>query len=150
MAIVDRKRYNKNTGHPNPADIHLLIEVSDSTLSDDRNCKQSVYAAADVKEYWIVNLPGRQLEVHLSPDVEKQEYLQVLKYPEGQTFISPFCGEIIVSKLLPRSLRRGINKPVGSLKIADFSFLKSPHLRMVSKNLISRNEQCFLPPCSYA
>jgi len=104
LAIVTRKPYNKKTGHPKPTDIRLLIEISDSTLSDDRNRKQRAYAAADIQEYWIVNIPGRQVEVHLSPEVKKQEYLKVSKYPEGQIFNSPFCGEVAVSNLLPEEL----------------------------------------------
>src|SRR5580704_11900392 len=40
--------------HPSRA--HLLIEVADSSLQDDRRIKGPLYAAAGVPEYWIVDL----------------------------------------------------------------------------------------------
>ena len=44
-------------GHPGPADVLLLIEVSDSSVDFDRNEKLSAYAAAGIPEVWIVNRP---------------------------------------------------------------------------------------------
>lgn len=45
-------------------DIVLLIEVSDSTLSFDRQRKMPLYARHGIAEYWILNVRDRQLEVH--------------------------------------------------------------------------------------
>ncbi|MBL8131821.1 MAG: Uma2 family endonuclease [Anaerolineae bacterium] len=53
--------------HPAPADVALIIEVSDATLSQDRALKMQIYAAAGIPTYWILNLVGRQLEVHTDP-----------------------------------------------------------------------------------
>jgi Uma2 family endonuclease len=50
-----------------PADIVLLIEVSDSTLSFDRQRKMPIYARHGIAEYWILNVRDRQLEVHHTP-----------------------------------------------------------------------------------
>lgn len=50
--------------HPKPADILLLVEVADSSLSIDREIKLPLYAAAGIPEYWIINLRDRQIEVH--------------------------------------------------------------------------------------
>jgi Uma2 family endonuclease len=55
------------SGHPQPADIFLLIEVSDSTLDEDRNIMLPLYAEAGIGEYWIVNLPDECLEVYRGP-----------------------------------------------------------------------------------
>lgn len=54
--------------HPGPADIGLLVEVADSSLADDRNDAQRIYARAGIVLYWIVNIPGRQIEVYTDPD----------------------------------------------------------------------------------
>src|SRR5437763_345690 len=48
------------TDHPTSA--LLLVEVSETTLAFDRGRKGSLYAAAGVQDYWIVNLVERQLE----------------------------------------------------------------------------------------
>lgn len=53
--------------HPTPTDLLLALEVSDATLSFDRRAKASAYARAGIAEYWIVNIPERQLEVHRGP-----------------------------------------------------------------------------------
>jgi Uma2 family endonuclease len=42
--------------HPGPADVLLLIEVSDSTLDYDRGVKLPLYARHGVTEVWIVDL----------------------------------------------------------------------------------------------
>ncbi len=51
--------------HPTSAD--LIIEVADSSLSYDRGRKGSLYARAGIRDYWIVNLVDRQLEVYRDP-----------------------------------------------------------------------------------
>ncbi len=47
----------------------LVIEVAHSSLADDRR-KASLYAAAGVPEYWIVNLVDAVVEAHRGPRAE--------------------------------------------------------------------------------
>ena len=54
-------------GHPRPADVLLLIEVSDTTLDYDRNTKLSAYARAGIPEVWIVSRQDRRIEAYTSP-----------------------------------------------------------------------------------
>jgi Uma2 family endonuclease len=51
--------------HPTAA--LLVIELSDSSLRDDRTVMARLYAKAGIPEYWILNLVDRQLEVHRNP-----------------------------------------------------------------------------------
>ena len=51
----------------NPTTAVLVVEVSDSTLLTDQTTKAAVYARAGIREYWIVNIPGRLLEVYRDP-----------------------------------------------------------------------------------
>jgi Uma2 family endonuclease len=53
--------------HPGPADIALVIEVSDSTLAEDRSLKARLYARAKIPTYWIVNVVDGQIEVYADP-----------------------------------------------------------------------------------
>ena len=53
--------------HPTPADVFLLVEVSDSTLLIDRAEKLPVYARSGIPEVWIVNLPERFVEIYREP-----------------------------------------------------------------------------------
>lgn len=56
--------------HPTPDAVKLLIEVSDSSLSKDRGRKLRAYARGGIREYWIVNLADRRLEVYRAPSGE--------------------------------------------------------------------------------
>ncbi|MEM6628762.1 MAG: Uma2 family endonuclease [Bacteroidota bacterium] len=53
--------------HPRPEDVILLIEVADSTVAKDQQLKLPLYAEAGIKEYWIVNIVEKQLEVYQQP-----------------------------------------------------------------------------------
>ena len=45
----------------------LLVEVSDTTLTDDLGHKRALYAAAVVPEYWVVDVFGRALHQYWAP-----------------------------------------------------------------------------------
>ena len=55
-------------GAPRPDNVLLLVEVSDTTLTYDRDVKRPLYARAGIPEVWIVDLDARQIEVHREPD----------------------------------------------------------------------------------
>ncbi|MGH7390045.1 MAG: Uma2 family endonuclease [Candidatus Rokuibacteriota bacterium] len=50
-----------------PARPVLIVEVSESSLSLDREHKGSLYARAGVADYWIVNLVDQVVEVYREP-----------------------------------------------------------------------------------
>jgi Uma2 family endonuclease len=66
VAVV-RGAVRAHVGANNPRTALLVVEVSDTTLGYDRNAKASLYAAAGIADYWIVNLVQRQLEVYRDP-----------------------------------------------------------------------------------
>jgi hypothetical protein len=53
--------------HPTPADLAIVVEISDSTISLDRNYKLRLYAREGISIYWIVNLASMWLEVYSDP-----------------------------------------------------------------------------------
>ncbi len=65
IAVVPGTIRTWTTGHPTTA--LLIVEVSDTTLSYDRNRKGGLYARAGISDYWIVNLGRRILEVRRNP-----------------------------------------------------------------------------------
>jgi len=52
---------------PTAADVKLLIEISDTTLRLDRGKKAAIYARGGIRDYWILNLKERCLEVYRDP-----------------------------------------------------------------------------------
>jgi Uma2 family endonuclease len=54
-------------GPPEPDDVLLLIEVSQSSLARDLRIKVPLYARGAVREVWVVDLDARQVLVHRRP-----------------------------------------------------------------------------------
>lgn len=50
-----------------PRDVLLLIEVSDTSLRHDLEVKAPLYARAEIRELWIVDVPGERVLVHRGP-----------------------------------------------------------------------------------
>jgi Uma2 family endonuclease len=65
IAVVPGTIRTWAAAHPTTA--LLVVEVSDATLSYDRNRKSGLYARAGISDYWIVNLGSRVLEVRRKP-----------------------------------------------------------------------------------
>jgi hypothetical protein len=91
---------------PVPADVGLLIEVSDTTLSRDRGQKKRLCARAKIGCYWIINLIDRQIEVYTDPTGPDPAptYRQRQEYRVGDSvpliIAGQNCGSIAVSALL--------------------------------------------------
>jgi Uma2 family endonuclease len=49
--------------HVSPQQIHLVVEVSDTTLKYDAEKKRSAYESAGIPEYWIVDVPDTCVRV---------------------------------------------------------------------------------------
>jgi Uma2 family endonuclease len=76
VAWVKAKSYR--TGRPQPTDVLLLIEVSDSSLAYDRGEKAELYAEAGIADYWIVNLRDWCIEIYRDP--HRNDYRQKQTY----------------------------------------------------------------------
>jgi Uma2 family endonuclease len=86
--------------YPSAEDVLLLIEVSDSTLDDDRNVKVPLYAEGGVPEYWIVNLQEAVVEVY--SDLAQGRYRSVRRAGRGETLDLPqgLDGSLTVDDIL--------------------------------------------------
>jgi Uma2 family endonuclease len=51
--------------HPSTAD--LVVEVADTSLRFDTNEKRLLYAEAGIREYWVIDVNGRELIVFRDP-----------------------------------------------------------------------------------
>ena len=55
-------------GHPQPQDVLLLVEAAESSINYDRHTKLPFYAAAGIREVWIVNLQADRIESYTEPE----------------------------------------------------------------------------------
>jgi Uma2 family endonuclease len=79
---------------PEPSDIALVVEISDSSLSEDRK-QAAIYAAGGIPVYWIVNLVDRQVEVYSDPSP--------LGYRSRQDYHAGESIPVIIGDIPPRS-----------------------------------------------
>lgn len=79
IAIVQLPVEIYRSHHPYVENIYWLIEYADSSLSKDTEMKRRIYAAAGIREYWVVNLKTRSLLVYRDPidgDYQSEETLR--------------------------------------------------------------------------
>ena len=62
VAVIERI-----SGMRHPRSALLVIEVAASSLRYDRNTKLPIYAAANIAEYWIVDVEAQLVEVYREP-----------------------------------------------------------------------------------
>jgi hypothetical protein len=67
VAVVAGSVRDYTARHPGPADIALLVEVSDASIDRDQSVKAPLYARALVPVYWIVNLQAASVQVYTLP-----------------------------------------------------------------------------------
>lgn len=69
MLLRPRSDFYRDS-HPAPADVLLLVEVADSSLTWDRGPKLALYARHGVPEVCLVDLPGHAVEICRGPGPE--------------------------------------------------------------------------------
>jgi Uma2 family endonuclease len=92
--------------HPKTA--VLVIEIADTSLAHDVGRKASLYASRGIRDYWVVNLMDRQLEVRRRPVPDRSaafghSYADTTILRVGQS-IAPLAArktKIKVADLLP-------------------------------------------------
>jgi Uma2 family endonuclease len=108
LMVIRGPRENYEEHHPNAQDVALVIEISDSSLRDDRTQMARVYAKSHVATYWILNLKDRQLEVHSNPSSAEEEpaYREKITIPEdGKADLRLPDGkstQVSIKEMLPR------------------------------------------------
>jgi len=93
LAVIRPRDYRESL--PEPDDVLLLIEVSDTTLAYDRGVKLALYARAGIGEVWIVDLPNETIERYTSPSADG--YRHADQKGRGQTLESTALSGLVPS-----------------------------------------------------
>ncbi|MBK9949725.1 MAG: Uma2 family endonuclease [Nitrospira sp.] len=104
--LVVGPRTSEDYRNAHPSSALLVVEVSNTTLSLDRNHKHAIYARADIQEYWIVNLADRCVEVYRAPVTSTGQPTsyrspQKLSLSNNLTPLAVPGSTVIVADLLP-------------------------------------------------
>lgn len=68
LALLRPREDYYSTQHPLPADVLLVVEIADSSLTFDRDTKAPLYAQHEIPELWLVDLRGKRLVRYRIPD----------------------------------------------------------------------------------
>jgi Uma2 family endonuclease len=79
--------------HPGAADISLVIEISESSLAFDLGEKLALYKAAEIREYWVVDLKARQVHCFVAAQYRRQTLSDWIS-PEAWPDIRIELGEL--------------------------------------------------------
>lgn len=98
-------RFEDYTTHPTTA--LLIVEVADTTLTNDTTTKAELYASAGIADYWVLDVENRQL--HVFRDPQHNAALGVTTYQTHLTLgpaerVAPLAApaaSVLVSDLLP-------------------------------------------------
>jgi Uma2 family endonuclease len=67
LLVLRPRADDYQANHPGAADVLLLVEVAETSLTYDRGRKLALYARFGVPEVWIVDLAGATLEIYRGP-----------------------------------------------------------------------------------
>lgn len=101
VALLPGREADYDNAHPSRA--LLVVEVADTSLMPDRLTKAGIYAAADIPEYWLVNLRDDQIEIFRAPEPTARRYTDTFVAHRGERLdVAALPGaSIAVSDLLP-------------------------------------------------
>ncbi len=88
-------------GTPQPEEVRLAVEVSDRTLRRDLSEKQTLYGAAGIPEYWVVNINARTLHVFRQPVSDSYAQETILTPADLVNPLAAPAALIRVADLLP-------------------------------------------------
>lgn len=91
-----------------PTEAILIVEVSVTSLRMDTTTKAELYATAEVPEYWVIDVPGRELHLFRDPvanpaGLGEDAYRshRVLKETDSLSPLAAPAAVVKVSELLP-------------------------------------------------
>ena len=100
LAVLKNPRKSYRSAAPDPTEVRLVIEVSDSTLRNDLTTKVQLYARAAIALYWVVDVVNRRVFVH--SDLREGNYGSLTEYGENSFILVLDSKEkVAVSSLFP-------------------------------------------------
>jgi Uma2 family endonuclease len=104
IALLKPRADFYESGHPQPQDIFLLIEVADSSLEYDRDVKIPLYASSGITEVWLVDIYEQVIIVYRYPsengysDIQKLsrgEKMSIQAFSEINLVVDDILGSIV-------------------------------------------------------
>jgi Uma2 family endonuclease len=87
--------------HPRPEQIYLVVEVTDSTLNQDCEIKDKLYAKAGIADYWVLAPQKRQLHLFRKPTSTGYTEHLILTEPNQASLLAFPNVAIALTSILP-------------------------------------------------
>jgi Uma2 family endonuclease len=100
LAVVAARADFYSRAHPTPTEIHLLVEIADSSVNYDLRIKTSIYARSMVPEYWVVDLVHDVIEIRRRPVGGEYTEVNTLRRGDIMTSSIPALSGIVADDLL--------------------------------------------------
>jgi len=94
MVLKPRTDFYRETG-VRPEDVLLLVEVAETSLRYDRLVKIPLYAAAGIREAWIVDVDGGCVEAYRHPTAEG--YRRLERFARGTPFAPEAFPDLLIT-----------------------------------------------------
>lgn len=102
VAIVRLPESRYEHRHPGPADIFWVMEIAKSSLQKDLTLKARLYAAAQLPEYWLIDLGNRTIHVFRHPQGDHYQHHETLQtgviypitFPDLAIAVDTLLGDI--------------------------------------------------------
>ena len=79
LMLLRRRDDFYRSGHPQPEDVLLLVEIADTTLAFDRRVKLPVYARTGIREVWIVDVREKVITAYREPESDGYRVARVFR-----------------------------------------------------------------------
>jgi len=103
LIVLAKPSWEIRDANPQPSDLRLVVEISDSTLGFDLTTKAALYARAGIADYWVLDVAARRLIVHRDP--RNGLYQSITAYSEHEA-VAPLAApdrEFRVGEAFPGS-----------------------------------------------
>lgn len=67
LALVKGSIWDYVDRHPRAEDIYLVVEVAESTLKQDCELKDKLYARSGIADYWVIDIKYRRVHIFQQP-----------------------------------------------------------------------------------
>jgi len=68
LMLLRRRADFYASGHPEPEDVLLIIEVADASLAYDRDTKMPLYARHGIPEAWLIDVENKHMAIYREPE----------------------------------------------------------------------------------
>jgi len=105
LIVLKRPSRDFPNANPQPEDLALVVEVSNTTYYFDSGVKARLYARAGIEDFWIIDVPRQRIIVHREPGGDGYRSITAYGIGEGVEPLARPGAALQVSHIFPGRLK---------------------------------------------